>query len=321
MFQTLMTWTENGVVAAGNPARLKAAIEFHEAFVGYDDHPEMVHPHDFEDAWPENPEEVPDYFANPAQYQAWRSILISGLEAYSGQESRKSFSLEEGKDPWLRLRDRCRELEFGSVHETNLLALRRFALKLGIMPVNVTQDWAELVQQGLGKSERAIFRAGIGAFEKVRANPCIRGEFGLSETPIGQLQCKPSPNEECPLPPRLKADFEEWVGLLAAGEPIGFRGRRRKPVAEATLRQYRFAFAWYWRCFAEAFPDQSDPDTAELSRQDVLNEIFRIAEETKGLQLKPGIKTEYLGKTLSFLHRWNPQLVQPVVRKKETNEG
>lgn len=317
MFQTLKTWGDTGGFAGGNPARLKAAIEFHEAFAGDGDHTDMVHPHDFEDAWPEEPQGVPDHFANPAQYQAWRNILISGLEALSGQASRKSVALEAGKDPWLRLRDRCRERDFGSVHGTNLLALRRFALRRGIMPSDVTQAWAEAVQQGLEKPERVMFRAGIGAFEKMRADPDIRGEFGLSETPIGQLQCKPSPNEEYPLPPRLKVDFEEWVGLLAEGEPVGFRGRRRKPIAGATLRQHRFAFFWIWRCFAVAFPDQSDPGTAELARQDVLDEIFKIADETKGLQLKPGIKKEYLGKTLSFLHQWNPQLVQPGAGKKE----
>ena len=311
MFQQLKSWGDTDGLPEGGWPRLKAAIEFHEAFACDGDHADIVHPHEFEDAWPHDLEDVPEHFRNPAQYQAWRNILISGLEVFSGQLSRKSVSQEEANDDWLRLRDLCRERDFGGVHENKLLALRRIALRLDIAPSRVTQDWAEKVQQGLEPSQRAIFRSGVGAFEKARSDPEIREEFGLTETPIGQLQFRPSPNEEQPLPPRLKADFEEWIGVLAAGEPIGFRGRRRKPVAEATLRQYRFAVAWYWRCFAVAFPDQFNPETAKLARQVVLEEISEIADEAKGLQLKPGMKKEYFSKVLPFLHQWNPRLVQP----------
>lgn len=320
MFQQLKSWGEANGLPEGNWPRLKAAIEFHETLVCNGDLANIVHPHDFEDTWPHDLDDLPEHFSNPAQYQAWRNILISGLEAYSGQISRKSAVQEEAKDDWLRLRDWCREGEFGYVHENNLLALRRIALRLDIEPAGVTQDWAEKAQQGLEASQRAMFRSGVAAFEKARADPEIREEFGLTETPIGQLQFKPSPNEEQPLPPRFKADFEEWVGLLAAGEPIGFRGRRRRPVAEATLRQYRFAVAWYWRCFAVAFPGQFNPETAKLARQFVLEEISEIADKTKGLQLKPGMKKEYFSKVLPFLHQWNPQLVQPGRGKKDKDE-
>ncbi|WP_027258674.1 hypothetical protein [Leisingera aquimarina] len=321
MFQQLKSWGDEGGLSEGGWPKLKAAIEFHEAFGSDRGTDDMVHPHQFEDVWLYDLEDVPGHFSNPAQYQAWRNILISALEAYSGLISRQSANQEEAKDDWLRLRDWCRERDFGYVHENNLLALRRVALRLDTTLTEVTQDWAEDVQKGLEQSHRAAFRAGVGAFERARAVPEIRRKFGLPETPIGQLQRKPSPNEKCPLPPRLRAAFEEWIGLLAAGEPVGFRGRRRKSVAEATLRQYRFAIAWYWRAFAYAFPEQSDPDPAVLADQQVLEETSRIADETNGLQLKPGIKKEYLGKIQPFLHRWNPRLVQPEVGKKEINEG
>lgn len=315
MFQQLKSWGDVGGLPTGDWPRLQAAIEFHEAFGGEDRTGDMVHPHEFEDVWPIDPGEVPEYFSNRAQYQAWRNILIAGLESFSGQVSRKSEAQEAAKDDWMRLRDRCRELELGSVHENNLMALRRVANRFGTLPQMVDQKWAEGVQKNLDTSDRAVFRAGVGAFEKVRTNADIRRDFGLSDIPIASLDRKPSPNEETPLPPRIKADFEEWIGLLAAGEPVGFRGRRREPVAEVTLRSYRFAFAWYWRCFAMAFPDQPDPDTAALARQDVLDEISRFADETKGLCLKPSMKKEYFGKILPFLQRWNPQLIQPTAAK------
>lgn len=311
MFQQLKSWCEANGLSEGGWPRLKAAIEFYETFSDNVLVPDTVHPHEFEESWPNDLENVPEYFRNPAQYRAWRSILISGLEAYSRQMSQKSASKEDAKDDWLRLRDWCSERGLGSVHESKLLALRRVALKREIAPSEVTQDWAEQVQKGLDQSQRAIFRSGIGAFDKARSVPEIREEFGLTETPIGKLQFKLSPNEEHPLPPRLKADSEEWIALMAAGEPIGFRGRLRKPVAEATLRQYRFAFAWYWRCFAFAFPNQLNPETATLARQFVLETISEVADNTKGLRIKPSMKREYLAKILPYLHQWNPKLVQP----------
>lgn len=321
MFEQLKSWGAAGGLSDGNWPRLMAAIEFHGTFCGDGDNVDMIHPHDFEGTWPDYPQKVPEQFNNLAQYQAWRNILISGLEAFSGQKSRKSVALEEGKDAWIKLRDRCKELGFGSVHENNLLALRRFGLKVGLSPQEVSQYWAETLQKNLSKPERSIFRAGVAAFEKARANPGIQEEFHLSETPIERLQLKPSPNDEFPLPPRIKTDFEEWIFLLAAGEPVGFRGRRRNPAAETTLRTYRFAFAWYWRCFAVAFPDQPDPDTAMLACQDVLEDVARTADETKSLQLKSSMKKEYFRKILPFLLRWNPQLTLPKTTKERKNEG
>lgn len=321
MFTKLKSWGESGGFTDEGWPRLKAAIEFGEAYESSVSKADLVHPHDFEAFWPEEPKEKSTHFNTLAQYQAWRNILIFGLETFSGQLSRKSTEIEDDKDIWLRLRDKCKQLGFGPVHENNLMALRRFAIKYDTSPEDVSQNWAETVQSDLCQSERKMFRAGIFAFEKARRRVEIRGEFGLSKVPFERLERKPSPNQEYPLPPQVKADFEQWTNLLAAGEPIGFRGRRRDPMSDNTLRQYRFAFSWYWRCFASLFPDQPDPDTVLLAEPRIVRKIFKIADDSACLRLKPSMKKGYFGKIIPFLQRWEPQLTQLDISMEKIDEG
>jgi hypothetical protein len=311
MAKTLKTWGEGGGFREGNWPRLKAAIEFQEVLGGGFNSCSLNDPRTFEGEWSENPSRTPDHFSSPAQYRAWRHIMISGLEAFSGQISRKTQVAEEGKDNWLRLRDSCKKRGFGAVHENNLLALRRYALKAGVSPAEVTKPWAESVQKDLEQSERAVFRAGVGALDCVRTDDDISRTFNLSREPIGQLEKKLPPNAENPLPPILAAEVGAWLEGLKAGEPVGFRGRRRPPVSESLIRQNRFAIAWYWRRFSTVFPDESDPEMALLAASENVQRISRSCVEDGPQQPNPDFKVGYFKNILLFLQRWNPQLAMP----------
>ena len=305
-------WGDEGGYKSGNWPRAKAAHEFYDRFVGQAIYDEDANPLNFEQAWLREPEIMPVQFKNLPQYIAWRSIMIAGLEAFSGQTSldslQKTVENEARKDDWLRLREAFKELGGSQSQQRSLLSLRLVMLETGKSPVEVSRNWAEDFQLGLEKRERARFRIGLAAMDVALSHADIQREFGLDDTPIGPLSKKLSPNERRPLPPTLSEPFETWIKKQQDGESVGFRGRRKTPFSDNTIRKYRFAIAWYWRAFSGAFPGEQSPCLEDVASTDAVTDALAFSKTQPDLKLSAAQMGQYLGCFVPFLQQTNPRL-------------
>jgi len=305
-------WGDDGCYKSGNWPRAKVAQEFYGHLSGQAIYDEEANPLNFERAWLRKPEVLPVPFKNLPQYLAWRSIMIAGLEAFSGQTSldsqQKAVRNEARKDDWLRLREAFKERGASQSQQRNLLSLRLIMLKVGKSPAGVSRNWAEDFQTGLEKKERALFRTGLAAMDVARSHTGIQREFGLDDTPLGPLTKKLSPNERRPLPQSLSEPFETWIKEQQSGEIVGFRGRRRTPILENTIRKYRFAIAWYWRAFSGAFPDEQSPCLEDVASTDAVTDALAFSKTHPDLKLSAAQMGQYLGCIVPFLQQTNPKL-------------
>lgn len=163
-------------------------------------------------------------------------------------------------DPWSAIWAAARSLDL-LVVEDRLYALRKICREIGISPAEITREWAEEFDDGLGVGwQRAQFRAALAALDELIQIDVSSLQGRVPPCPIGSMPCHTrSGLKRLVLPPRLEAMITKTCNFGAL-----------QAVWRAAIMTGHFA-------------DGQDPELDDLFDQDVWDCISAIKARDLGI--------------------------------------